>query len=148
MELREKIIELAISVGEDPSKFIDFPSKEEVFVLLSTPIGVKDSPIVFNGYYRCDGYEIDYDYKPAGKWITMYQTNLSIYPPVKNHLRLQPHHIVLGRFQNQDRTVQFSILKIDYIGNNLEDALLEKKQEPKIMPPEIGATNILQFPKK
>jgi len=66
----------------------------------------------FGGYGICLGYTLDSESKPEGKWVWFSYVGLSTFPPVKLALKLQPPHIVQGRFQNADRSMDIRIIKI------------------------------------
>ena len=139
---KEEIIDLALNVIDNDENFVDFPMEGEVFVKLSIPIVNSEKMAVFSGYFICRGYAINYDHKPHGKWIDVFFTNISIFPPTEQNMRLQPHHIALGKFQNVDRTVEYRMVRVDLLGKPKE----KKKKKKKIK--KVVADNILQFPVK
>jgi hypothetical protein len=113
---RDEIITLASRYIEDDDA-IDFPMKDDTFCLLTRDIGQntvlkEEEGWAFSGYGVCLGYLPDEQAKPVGKWIFMHFASLNSFPPSQQVLRLQPPHIVKGRFQNPERTREIRILKL------------------------------------
>jgi hypothetical protein len=113
---RDEIITLASRyIDEDDA--IDFPMKDDTFCLLARDIPQntvlkEEEGWAFSGYGVCLGYLPDEQAKPVGKWIFMHFASLNSFPPSQQVLRLQPPHIVKGRFQNPERTREIRILKL------------------------------------
>jgi hypothetical protein len=113
---RDEIITLASRyIDEDDA--IDFPMKDDTFCLLARDISQntvlkEEEGWAFSGYGVCLGYLPDEQAKPVGKWIFMHFASLNSFPPSQQVLRLQPPHIVKGRFQNPERTREIRILKL------------------------------------
>lgn len=161
---RDEIIDYA-SRYVQMDEIIDFPSEGDTFCLLLKDLQATPPNTVqndeegwgFGGYGLCIGYTLDDQAKPMGKWIWMHFASLSVFPPAPQVLKLQPPHIVKGRFQNPERTHEIRILKID-IGNALkitEGILPTQKKEVKSpaeeksqTPTENSKENIVQFRKK
>lgn len=113
---RDEIITLASRYIEDDDA-IDFPMKDDTFCLLARDIPQntilkEEEGWAFSGYGVCLGYLPDEQAKPVGKWIFMHFASLNSFPPSQQVLRLQPPHIVKGRFQNPERTREIRILKL------------------------------------
>jgi hypothetical protein len=66
----------------------------------------------FAGYGLCLGYTLDHNAKPMGKWLLMRYASLATFPPREMHLRLQPPHVVKGRFHSDDRSQEIRMIKI------------------------------------
>lgn len=62
------------------------------------------------GYGLCSGYLADDTERPIGKWVFFEYWDLTHYPPQKITTRLQPPHIVLGKFQSFDRSTEFRMI--------------------------------------
>lgn len=128
---RDEILNMAsryISADEA----IDFPYDGDVFCLLirekpENEVISEEEGWNFSGYGICIGYSIDEDSKPAGKWLWMHFASLQSFPPVSQVLKLQPPHVVKGRFQNAERTHDVRIIKIN---TNNKMGILEQKTEP------------------
>ena len=100
-----------------PGAVAEFPFNGDLFCLLGRelPEGkilAEDEGWLFQGYGVCAGYLLDEEAKPPGKWLWMHFVSLSTFPPAAQVLKLQPPHIVKGRFQNPDRTKEFRILNV------------------------------------
>jgi hypothetical protein len=113
---RDEIITLASRYIEEDDA-IDFPMKDDTFCLLARDIPEntvlkEEEGWAFSGYGVCLGYLPDEQAKPVGKWIFMHFASLDSFPPSQQVLRLQPPHIVKGRFQNPERTREIRILKL------------------------------------
>lgn len=113
---RDEIITLASRYLEE-NEAIDFPLKDDPFCILTRELSEskvlkEEEGWMFNGYGICMGYLPDEQVKPIGKWVFMHFASLNSFPPSQQVLRLQPPHIVKGRFQNPDRTREIRILKL------------------------------------
>ncbi len=100
-----------------PGAVAEFPFNGDFFCLLGRelPKGkilTEEEGWTFQGYGICSGYLLDDEAKPSGKWLWMHFVSLAVFPPSPQVLKLQPPHVVKGRFQNQDRTKEFRILKV------------------------------------
>ncbi len=104
----------------------DFPGPRDLFALMqreketvrtaddgSGDTSADPSDWQFMGYGLCLGYQTDEEAKPAGKWVWFSYLYLGTWPPIKQHMRLQPPHVVLGRFSTSDRSKEVKIEKID-----------------------------------
>jgi hypothetical protein len=117
---REQIIEYAQNYIDNAAKF-DFPVEGDLFCFLERSAGQQLNADAkkgwkFGGYGICFGYMLDEDSKPEGKWVWFSYTGLSVFPPMKQVIRIQPPHIVKGEFQNADRTLDIRIRKIQLSG--------------------------------
>ena len=135
---RDEIITLA-SRYINPDDKIDFPLKNDVFCLLKREIPdntvlTDEEGWIFGGYGICLGYLPDEQSKPIGKWIFMHFASLDTFPPSAQVLKLQPPHIVNGRFQNPERTKEIRILKIGLDQNsakkNINNESAGKSDDP------------------
>jgi hypothetical protein len=114
---RQEIIEYA-SRYVAPEQVGDFPFEGDLFCLLDRKLiegkELKDEEgWRFQGYGICSGYAIDGAAKPAGKWLWMHFVSLTAFPPSPQTIKLQPPHVVRGRFHDPSRTREFRILKVD-----------------------------------
>jgi hypothetical protein len=155
---RDEIINLALNYTS-PEEITDFPFEGDVFCLLMRVIPIEETQKeeegwAFRGYGICIGYLADEQSKPAGKWLWMHFASLDSFPPNAQVLKLQPPHVVKGRFQNAERTHEIRILKVT-IGKSMETLEksvpkpAEKNQnsnQPETV--EAGSTKIVQFRKK
>jgi hypothetical protein len=152
---RQEIIDFASRYVE-PGEAVDFPNHGELFCLIGRDL--PDGKILtdeegwsFQGYSICLGYTLDNEAVPPGKWLWMQFASLAAFPPQQQVLKLQPPHVVRGRFQNPDRTKEFRILKISLL-KSPEPA--EARNHGAARPPSKTAGssaqgNIVQFrPKK
>lgn len=115
---KKEIIELA-SRYISPEECIDFPCAGDLFCLFirqlpNNAVLDEEEGWGFNGYGMCTGYSYDAEAKPMGKWLYMHFANLTAFPPVAQMLRLQPPHVVKGRFQSADRSNEIRIMKITF----------------------------------
>ena len=106
-----------------PDAVTEFPFNGDLFCLLGRelPEGkvlTDEEGWVFQGYGICSGYVIDDEAKPLGKWVWMHFVSLATFPPAPQVLKLQPPHIVKGRFQDAGRTREFRILKVGIDGGS------------------------------
>ena len=151
---RDEIITLA-SRYIDSDTEIDFPMKNDVFCLLSRDLPenkvlTDEEGWGFTGYGICLGYIPDEQAKPIGKWIFMHFASLDSFPPTAQVLKLQPPHIVKGRFQNPERTREIRILKVELTPRPPFEETQNKKNTPEKVESHKGAAekNIIQFRKK
>lgn len=155
---RDEIITLASRYIEDDDA-IDFPMKDDTFCLLAREIShntvlKEEEGWAFSGYGVCLGYLPDEQAKPVGKWIFMHFASLNSFPPSQQVLRLQPPHIVKGRFQNPERTREIRILKLvlgasDQNAGQNNETIVEKSQSEKQDPKTVDVTKkIVKFRKK
>jgi hypothetical protein len=119
---RDEIIDLA-SRYTTLDQAVDFPFDGDLFCILMRPSPQnqeikEEEGWIFRGYGICIGYTMDEEAKPLGKWLWMHFASLDTFPPVSQVLKLQPPHVVKGRFQNADRTQEVRLLKMG-IGNML-----------------------------
>jgi hypothetical protein len=136
------------------SEMQQFPFNGDLFCFLERDVAVNrimkdDEGWRFLSYGICVNYEIETDTKPLGKWVWFSFMDLTSFPPRPQIIKLQPPHIVQGRFQNPERTKETRIL---YIGtrqqspfgvNGQSDGSGKVLQEPK-----KNKTKILKFPSK
>jgi hypothetical protein len=151
---RDEIITLA-SRYIDSDTEIDFPMKNDVFCLLArdlpeNKILTDEEGWGFTGYGICLGYIPDEQVKPVGKWIFMHFASLDSFPPTAQTLKLQPPHIVKGRFQNPERTREIRILKVELTPRPRIEETESEINTPKIAESQKDATEkkIIQFRKK
>jgi hypothetical protein len=114
---RDEILDLA-SRYISPDELSEFPFDGDLFCLLirATPVNEvlsDEEGWTFRGYGICVGYTIDEEAKPRGKWLWMHFASLDAFPPVTQVLKLQPPHVVKGRFQNPERSHEIRIVKVD-----------------------------------
>ncbi len=160
MELsREEIIDLAIRYIPE-NEVTDFPHNGDLFCLLvrqlpADRVLAEEEGWGFNGYGVCLGYRFDEDAKPRGKWLWMHFASLASFPPVPQVLKLQPPHVVKGRFQSADRTNEIRILKVALVGDEAA-GMITGKTESAVQPQKKKSTkkastpgdNIVAFRKK
>ncbi|MBD3421143.1 MAG: hypothetical protein GF398_13590 [Chitinivibrionales bacterium] len=152
---RDDIIELAMRyISED--EIVDFPAEDDLFCLVERPVRQQpdsgkevSNEWQFAGYGICKGYTQDEDARPPGKWVWMHFVALSAFPPAKTALKLQPPHIVKGHFQNQNRSAEIKIVKVNTDAENLVDQPAGSRTQDD----ESGTTapprgKILEFPRK
>jgi len=114
---RQKIIDYAsryVTLAEST----DFPFDGDIFCLLSRKLNAdkvlkEEEGWGFQGYGICSGYTLDNDSKPLGKWLRMHFVSLSTFLPSPQTIKLQPPHVVKGRFHDPSRTREFRIIKVD-----------------------------------
>jgi len=106
----EEIQEIA-SRYIDADDMVTVPEEGEVFAIFHRQL--PDNKVLednegweFGGYGQLIEYELDMTANPVGKWITMHYTSLATFPPRIHEIRLQPPHIVLGRFTNPEKTFE------------------------------------------
>ncbi len=150
---REEIVDLA-SRYVSAEEITDFTCEGDVFSLLIRELP-QDKVLSdeegwgFGGYGLCLGYTVDHEAKPAGKWLWMHFASLQSFPPSPQVIRLQPPHVVKGRFQNPERTQEIRILKIDFSKASLESAAAQEQQiAPEEKPAKEENGKIVKFRKK
>ena len=156
---REEIVDLALRYVPD-GEVTDFPYNGDLFCLLVRQIPADRIPAeeegwAFNGYGVCLNYTYDEEARPRGKWLWMHFASLSSFPPVSQVLKLQPPHVVKGRFQSVDRSREIRLLKVAMVGDDTKHALSEITEKP-LETPSGGtpkknsgpAKNIIAFRKK
>jgi hypothetical protein len=132
---KNEIIDLALRyVSAD--EIADFPFDGDIFCMLSRElppdrIVPEEEGWTFNGYGICTGYTFDEDAKPHGKWLWMHFASLALFPPVAQTLKLQPPHVVKGRFQSADRTHEIRIVKVSLAPGVSRRPVASAKQPPK-----------------
>ncbi len=119
---RREIIDYASPYVES-GEAVDFPFDGDLFCLIGRelPEGktlTEEEGWSFQGYGTCMGYSLDLEEKPAGKWLWMRFASLASFPPAEQVFKLQPPHVVKGRFQNPGRTHEIRIIKIDLHGSS------------------------------
>ena len=154
---KEEIINLALRYV--PSEEIaDFPYQGDLFCLLIRQLSIErvlaeEEGWAFNGYGICTGYSYDEEAKPRGKWIWMHFASLAIFPPVAQVLKLQPPHIIKGRFESADRTHEIRIVKVAFAASDkaapgksapVDKSVVPAKRKRKASSPE-RAKNIVAF---
>ena len=131
---REEIVELARRYIDD-AEGTDFPYNGDLFCLLVRPLPVDRVPAeeegwAFNGYGVCLSYTYDEEAKPRGKWLWLHFASLSSFPPVSQVLKLQPPHVVKGRFQSADRSKELRIFKVALVGGDTTGGVVKSNLEP------------------
>lgn len=155
---RDEIIEYAMQYITR-EEITDFPLKGDLFCILqrelpSNRILKDDEGWRFAGYHVCNGYMLDDEAKPVGKWMWMQYVSLASFPPQPGTLKLQPPHIVKGMYQDGSRAHEFRILRIEAgvsSGSVRKPTLFkpDSPQQPEAATPETGRPgNILKFPTK
>jgi hypothetical protein len=114
---QQEIIDYA-SPYVDSGEAVDFPFNGDLFCLIGRdlPEGkilAEEEGWSFQGYGVCLGYTLDQEAKPTGAWLWMHYASLAVFPPAQQVFKLQPPHVVKGRFQNPGRTNEFKIIKIN-----------------------------------
>lgn len=114
---KQEIIDFA-SRYITPDAVTDFPFNDDLFCLLGRKLteGRKlkeEEGWGFQGYGICSGYTLDGGTKPVGKWLWMHFVSLMTFPPSPQTIKLQPPHVVKGRFHDPSRTREFRIIKVD-----------------------------------
>ncbi|MDG5815945.1 hypothetical protein QA601_12710 [Chitinispirillales bacterium ANBcel5] len=150
---KEEIIDLAARyIPADEAT--DFPHEGDLFCLLirettEEKVLSEEEGWGFGGYGLCTGYTLDEDAKPAGKWLWMHFVSLQNFPPEQQVIKLQPPHVVKGRFQNPDRSREIRIVKVG-IQNALQTSTVSKgeiKETPTTGAEENTEDKIVQFRK-
>ena len=114
---KQEIIDYA-SRYATPDEHTDFPLSGDLFCLLGREIPIdkflaEEEGWQFQGYGICLGYTLDEEVMPSGKWLWMHFASLSAFPPAAQVFRLQPPHVVKGRFFDPSRTREFRIVKVN-----------------------------------
>ncbi|MBN1578254.1 MAG: hypothetical protein JW913_16965 [Chitinispirillaceae bacterium] len=157
---KEEIVDLALRYI--PSKEVsDFPYDGDLFCLLirqppADRVPAEEEGWGFSGYGVCIGYSRDEEAKPPGKWLWMHFASLSSFPPVAQVLRLQPPHVIKGRFQSADRTHEIRIVKVTFTASDKAAPARRGKGTKTVAPPKRkrapsaseSARNIVVFRKK
>jgi hypothetical protein len=146
-----------------PDAITEFPFDGDLFCLLGRelPEGkilADEEGWMFQGYGVCSGYMPDDETAASGKWLWMHFVSLVTFPPSQQVLKLQPPHVVRGRFQNPERTKEFRILKVQLAagGEAVRKPLAEPGPENPAKEPRAGTKparaapqkNIVRFRKK
>ena len=154
---KDEIIDLA-SRYLSPEEITDFPFESDLFCLLVRAVPedkvlTDEEGWAFRSYGICIGYSIDEETKPRGKWLWMHFASLEAFPPVAQVLKLQPPHVVKGRFHNPERTHEIRILKVNLsnastvLDVNKEECLKDTEPKPAIPEP-VQNKKIVQFRRK
>ena len=135
----EEIRDLALKYIS-PEEVSDFPFYGDLFCLLIRPLPedrilAEEEGWAFNGYGVCTGYSYDEEAKPRGKWLWMHFASLATFPPVAQVLKLQPPHVIKGRFHSVDRSHEIRIVKVaitqsEKAGAKKSDPGKEPSQKP------------------
>ena len=151
---RDEIIELA-SRYVTAEEITDLPFENDIFCMLIRDIPQdkilqEEEGWSFRGYGICIGYVKDEEVKPAGKWLWMHFASLDTFPPAVQVLKLQPPHVVKGRFQNSERTHEIRILKISIgkMSDNLEHSNTNEDTKKNISDENKLENKIVKFRKK
>jgi hypothetical protein len=147
---RQEIIDYA-SRYVAPEQIGDFPFDGDIFCLLDRKliegkVLKEEEGWQFKGYGVCSGYSLDSETKPAGKWLWMHFVSFTTFPPSPQTIKLQPPHVVKGRFHDPARTREFRIIKVDM---KKENQGAGKDISPKEIPQEeLIKARIVPFRKK
>lgn len=154
---KDEIIDLA-SRYTSSEEITDFPFESDLFCILvrelpENKILTDEEGWAFRGYGICIGYTIDEEAKPRGKWLWMHFASLDAFPPVAQIFKLQPPHVVKGRFQNPERNHEIRLLKVNLA--NVSKVLSANSNENPTAPEPQSATidaaennKIVQFRRK
>ncbi|MFP4417007.1 MAG: hypothetical protein ACOC4C_02440 [Fibrobacterota bacterium] len=153
----EEIVEYAKRYV-DEQQLKEFPIDGDLFCLFSRQIPSdkmleEEEGWSFGGYGIALKYELDLSAKPAGKWIWFHFISLASFPPVQQVIKLQPPHIVKGRFFSPDRTLETRIMRIpwqDALKNETskEVAAIQPDEENKTQPQNTPENKVLKFTRK
>lgn len=102
----------------------------------------------FMGYAQLLSYVWDDSAKPRGRWLFLNYLDLSSYPPQNASVRLQPPHIVLGKYQTPDRAFDIRLKKVEsmmQVHHSLETTEPQKSSDPS---EHTKRGKILKFPSK
>ncbi len=115
---KEEIVDLALRYIP-ANEIADFPYDGDLFCLLmrqlpTDKVLAEEEGWAFSGYAICTGYTCDEDARPRGKWLWLHFASLASFPPVAQVLKLQPPHVVKGRFQSVDRAQEIRIVKVTF----------------------------------
>lgn len=113
---REQVLEYA-STYVDAGDTVDFPGPGDLFATIARELtpGKELTEIdgwMFAGYHVLRRYLRDERERPEGKWLTMEYLSLLAAPPQLSVLRLQPPHVVLGKFHSADRTIEYRFINL------------------------------------
>jgi hypothetical protein len=127
---KQEIIDYA-SQYSTPEEITDFPYDGDLFCLLSrnVPEGKvlsEEEGWSFQGYGVCAGYLLDEEAKPLGKWLWMHFASLTTFPPSPQVFKLQPPHVVRGRFFDPSRTHEFRIVKVSLSSDHADGNTAEQ----------------------
>jgi hypothetical protein len=89
----------------------------------------------FAAYGVCMRYLLDEEAKPAGKWIWFEFISLNTFPPQLTVLKLQPPHIVRGRFQSPARSEEYRLFPLPTSVDRLPHAILDMLDSLGMTPP-------------
>lgn len=156
---KDQIIEHALQYISK-EEISDFPVLNDLFCFVERDI--PDNKVLkdtegwqFGGYGICKGYTYDYEAKPLGKWVWFSYISLTTFPPLRQVLRLQPPHIAKGLFQNQTRTREIRILKMqevyidsDEISTDSIESELSADTDTDQKDTAIPESKLIQFPRK
>jgi len=143
----EEILKLALRYI-DEEDIVDFPQPRDLFCIMERKLpddkALKDNEgWRFSGYGVCKSYEFDPESKPKGKWLWFNFLSLMTFPPSQQSLKLQPPHIVKGRFHTADRGSEIKIIRIpDYFQ---EAARMHEEKQPESTGQSFD-DKIIQFP--
>jgi hypothetical protein len=152
---KQEIIDYA-SRYTTPGEIADFPHDGDLFCLLGrdVPEGkmlTEEEGWSFQGYGVCAGYLLDEEAKPPGKWVWMHFASLAVFPPSPQVFKLQPPHVVRGRFFDPSRTHEFRIVKVSLKRSSGENESFPKgtTSTAAVSPPkEAEKSKIVPFRKK
>jgi hypothetical protein len=114
---KEEIIDYAMQYVTR-EEITDFPMKGDLFCILQRSLPENrilkdDEGWQFAGYHVCNGYMLDDEARPIGKWVWMQYVSLASFPPQTGTLKLQPPHIVKGMYQDGSRTHEFRMVRLE-----------------------------------
>lgn len=155
---RDEILEYASPYLTD-NDTAEFALPGDLFCMVTRALPSDTTPGENEGwrfavYGVCTRYLLDEETKPAGKWIWFEFISLNTFPPQLTMLKLQPPHIVRGRFQSPTRTEEFRLFPLPTSAGRLPGAILSML-ESLGMPPagdgeegpdEEPPDNIVRFP--
>jgi hypothetical protein len=150
---KQEIIDYASRYAK-PDEITDFPHDGDLFCLLrrDVPEGKvlsDDEGWSFQGYGICAGYLVDEETKPLGKWLWMHFASLAAFPPSPQVFKLQPPHVVKGRFFDPARANEFRIVKVAMKRPGQEAIEPQTNDAPPSAPtPDPQKGRIVQFRKK
>ncbi|MBN1130963.1 MAG: hypothetical protein JXA71_18380 [Chitinispirillaceae bacterium] len=158
---QQEIIDYA-SRYVNSNEVIDFPCNGDLFCLIGRDLPMnrvltEEEGWNFQGYGICLGYTLDEEAKPPGKWLWMHFASLATFPPAEQVFKLQPPHVVRGRFQNPGRTGEYRIIKVNLNQPSRSDAAsaasgkdpvvdAKRQPEPSVIPRPSG--KIVKFRRK
>ena len=123
---QQEIIDYASRYVES-GEMVDFPFNGDLFCLIGRDLPenkvlAEEEGWGFQGYGICLGYTLDMEAKPLGKWLWMHFASLAVFPPAEQVFKLQPPHVVKGRFQNPGRSSEFRMIKVK-LGSTTQDGI-------------------------